>query len=595
MANPTLILGANNWAIEEDNILGYALGSSSNQYLPREISFTRGSDATYTDSTGVIRQACWNLAGYSEEFNNAYWTKQQSSIIANDTVAPDGTLTADRFTEDTSNSNHRIFNGGAITVSNSIASTYSVYLKSAGRTRAWVRDNDLLGALFNLATGTIVSIDASATATITSIADGWYRCTITRINSTSNGRIVIYLDNDTSDSYTGNGTSGIYIWGAQIVQGTQPLAYLRTTDRLNIPRVDSSTGSKAFLLEPQRSNLLVYSNDFTNVSWTKTNIIPTPNVSISPENTTNAHRIFETVNSGNHGLAQQITLSLSTNYTISCYVKKGNRSYCGLQFWFNTTNGVIAFYNLDNGTLVYEFAEGSGYSISNSKIQDVGDGWYRLSSVVQVGITTAYPGIVMASTEWSTGTSYDNSYFGDSSKYMDVYGFQLEAGAYPTTYIPTQASTVTRLADVASKTGISSLIGQTEGVLFVDLQNPSGGDIATFGLNGTNTIFIRGGYDNSWSAGILANSVYYTFTSVNNSASRIKIAIAYKSGDSVLYINGVQTQQITSAFSFTASLSSVIFNPSAFYFAQPHSATYNQAVIFPTRLTNAELAALTTL
>ena len=132
--------------------------------------------------------------------------------------------------------------------------------------------------------------------------------------------------------------------------------------------------------------------------------------------------------------------------------------------------------------------------------------------------------------------------------------------------------------------------------MFVDLQNPSGGDIASFGLNSSNTIYIRGGYDNnSWGAGIIANSVEYAFTSVSNSASRIKIAIAYKSGDSVLYINGVQAQQITSSFSFSASLSSVRFDPSAFYFSGPRSATYNQCALFPTRLTNAELASLTTI
>lgn len=108
MATPTLILGANNWAIEEDNILGYALGSSSNQYLPREISFTRGSDATYTDSTGVIRQACWNLLQQSENFDSGLWGKQNITIATNSTYAPDSTLTAEQMFDDTSSNWHRI-------------------------------------------------------------------------------------------------------------------------------------------------------------------------------------------------------------------------------------------------------------------------------------------------------------------------------------------------------------------------------------------------------------------------------------------------------------------------------------------------------
>jgi hypothetical protein len=577
MANPTLILGANNWAIEEDNILGYALGSSSNQYLPREISFTRGSDATYTDSTGVIRPACWNLAGYSEEFNNAYWTKQQSSIIANDTVAPDGTLTADRFTEDTSNSNHRIFNGGAITVSNSIASTYSVYLKSAGRTRAWVRDNDLLGALFNLATGTIVSIDASATATITSIADGWYRCTITRINSTSNGRIVIYLDNDTSDSYTGNGTSGIYIWGAQLVQGSEPLAYLRTTDRLNIPRVDSSTGSKAFLLEPQRTNLALYSEQFNDAYWSTLNTTISANstVTLDPMGGNNTDKFIANTTNGVHILSRGGFTSGAYSFTV--YAKAGEETTFSM--WLRNAF-VGATFNLSNGTV-------SNISVTSATITSVGNGWYRCFVYDSTAGTTAH-------IYGRTGSSY----VGNGSDGFYIFGAQLELGAYPTTYIPTQASTVTRLADSAVRTGIGSLIGQTEGVLFFDIE--------TINTSNIKSISLVSGNFNNYMYYYESNNNYY-FIVVSNGASltlpfaaqtlpsRKKIALRYSENNFSMWVNGTKRVEDLGIFDTPIGLSGIqLVNP----FNQTNTildGKINSIQLYKTALTNAELASLTTL
>jgi hypothetical protein len=363
----------------------------------------------------------------------------------------------------------------------------------------------------------------------------------------------------------------------------------------NVPRLDYSNGTcPSILVEPQRTNLIPYSEQFDNANWALENITITANATTSPNGTTNADRMFETALNGSHGIYQNLTLSTGTNYAVSCYVKKGNRDYCGLQFWYNITNGVIAFFNLANGTLVYEFAEGGGYSITNSNITNVGNGWYRLSAIVQVGIASSYPGLVMASTQWSTGTSYDNPYTGDVSKYVDTWGFQLEAGAYPTSYIPTTSAAVTRNADVISKTGISALIGQTEGTLFVDVDYDSAivGNKMLLGLANNVSNFIYLFIDistivcNIFSGGTPQCSLQYILPS----NARYKIAVAYKNNDFLLYVNGTQVAIDTSGS---------VPSTSVMYLGNDFTSVYNteninSAVLFPTRLTNAELATLTT-
>jgi hypothetical protein len=151
-----------------------------------------------------------------------------------------------------------------------------------------------------------------------------------------------------------------------------------------------------------------------------------------------------------HGVYPYLGTSIvvGTSYTASMYVKKGNRSYCGLQAFFNSSNGAIAFFNLDNGTLLYQFAQGSGYSITNSSITNVGNDWYLLKSTFTFGSTTAYVGVCMASTQWTTGTSYNNTYVGDTSKFMYIWGAQLEQGSTATDYIPTTTSARTTFAGI---------------------------------------------------------------------------------------------------------------------------------------------------
>jgi hypothetical protein len=177
---------------------------------------------------------------------------------------------------------------------------------------------------------------------------------------------------------------------------------------------------------------------------------------------------------------------------------------------------------------------------------------------------------------------------------LSFWGCQLELGAYATSYIRTLGASVTRVVDAASKTGISSLIGQTEGTVFLEV------DYST--LSGLNMFLsIRPNASNKvevYRDGAIIYGEIQASTSFGISASKAvgthKIAFAYKSGSSALYIDGTLAGQSTTAFTFSATLADLFLNQrNANLFVE--AANYKQALLFKTRLTNAQLAELTAL
>jgi hypothetical protein len=233
---------------------------------------------------------------------------------------------------------------------------------------------------------------------------------------------------------------------------------------LTFTRASSATRvNSAGLIEKPRTNLLLYSEQFNNAYWLKLASTITADAITAPNGTLTADQISESTSSTSHGVfpSSGTNIVVGQSYTASMYVKKGNRIYCGLQAFFNTTNGAIAFFNLDNGTLLYEFAQGSGYSITNSSITNVGNDWYLLRGTFTFGATSAFVGVCIASTQWTTGTSYNNVYAGDTSKFIYAWGAQLEEGVSATEYISTTTSIRTKFAgitqDGASATGVPRL------------------------------------------------------------------------------------------------------------------------------------------
>jgi len=164
-----------------------------------------------------------NLLTYTEQFDNAVWTKTASSVSANAVVAPDNTTTADTIIENSASTFHT-FNSANINVTSGETYTLSIYVKPAGRSRIKLEGSDALrfpgSAFFDVSTGSVVT-STTGVATIESVGNGWYRC-IYKATSTQTGAVQAFatlVSTGTTINYLGDGASGLHIWGAQFQAG----------------------------------------------------------------------------------------------------------------------------------------------------------------------------------------------------------------------------------------------------------------------------------------------------------------------------------------------------------------------------------------
>jgi hypothetical protein len=188
---------------------------------------------TTGESLGLlIEEQRTNLFPYSEDFADAAWSKTRSSITSNTIVAPDGTLTGDKLVEDTTATSTHFVSDNVNLIANTFY-TATVYVKAAERTRVLLQNSSTANwttvgvAYFDLSAGTIVS----GTGSITPIGNGWYRCSINGTfggTDALGGLNIFIVESGTTISYTGDGYSGIYIWGAQLESGAFPMSYIAT-------------------------------------------------------------------------------------------------------------------------------------------------------------------------------------------------------------------------------------------------------------------------------------------------------------------------------------------------------------------------------
>jgi hypothetical protein len=543
-----------------------------------DMTVVRATTATRVNADGLIETSPVNLLDYSEDFSNGVWVKTNTTVSTNTTTAPNGTTTADSLLETTANVTHQLWERPLMVAGQTF--TQSCYIKTNGRNRVQLQIFDsstlYVGALFDVVSGTIIA--TNGTSSIESVGNGWYRCIVSGVCPTSTtGYCVINLATDSyteasaQDSYTGDASKGVFIWGAQLNIGATAKPYFPTTDRLNIPRIDYTSGQGAILMEPQRTNLALYSEQFDNAYWAKSNSSITSNAAISPDGTLNAS-LFESTGAAGYMYPSTGILSSAANgtFTYSIYAKEGNTSS------FTLLIGAAATYIGDFNLTSVEASTSTANTIVD--ISNAGNGWYRCSVTASLVASSAY-------SEFQIGRislGY-NLYF---------YGAQLEAGSYPTSYIPTVASTVTRNADVISKTGISGLIGQTEGTVFVD--------IVYIDVTTTNAIGINNGTSSdrviifSGSGLLLAQvrvgnvSQFFLNTPVLV-GTRYKAAIAYKGSDFAFYVNGNQIGVGSTGTVPTCS----VFSYDAGSGGNPFLGKNNSSQLYKTRLTNSELILLT--
>jgi hypothetical protein len=366
-----------------------------------------------------------------------------------------------------------------------------------------------------------------------------------------------------------------------------------------VPRLDylNSTCPK-LLLEPQRSNSVTFSEQFNNAAWSKGNTTISANSSISPDGTQNADTIFDdTVNTEHVIASSAISITSNAVTTFSIFLKSGTQPFAMLRHYADIDQYFCVVVNLNTGVITKTQA-GSLTSNTSSSIVSYGNGWYKVTATCSFASTAAVPILhLVNSANPSIGSYGQNVYLGNGTNSVLAWGAQFETGAYATSYIPTLGASVTRVADAASKTGVSSLIGQTEGTLFADFEFNGkydvSGNIPILIYTGTSEayIFINTSgnlFLDILNAGVLSASISVPIGAVG----RKKIAFAYKANDFVGYMNGVQIGTDTSGT--VGAMSD--FNVGS-YRTAGYSTTggVNQALLFKTRLTNAQLAELTAL
>ena len=199
------------------------------------------SGATYVNGVGVpVAQTAvidWNkgtnIFTYSEDFSNADWTTSNLTTTADDAAAPDGQTTADKIVATTTNGTHYKYQDVSIT--NGLLYTFSTFIKSSGADCFRLEfggynnafDNEY--AVFNLNTGSVESNGGATNPTITSYNNDWYRISITATSTASaTGRIVLYASEQNTNSFTGDGVNGYYIWGASLEQSATAGPYVHT-------------------------------------------------------------------------------------------------------------------------------------------------------------------------------------------------------------------------------------------------------------------------------------------------------------------------------------------------------------------------------
>lgn len=358
----------------------------------------------------------------------------------------------------------------------------------------------------------------------------------------------------------------------------------------DVPRIDFKDNTKgALLLEPSRTNLVTYSEDGS--QWNTHNAtVASSNDSTSPSGQSSVYKVTDDTVSSQHRVDVRPAVISGTEYTFSAFVKKPSDSdinFAYLLFTVNFSPTQRFYFNINEGTSLD----------SGGTIEDYGNGWFRISASFTA--TSSGNGLFGVNL---TNANDNNTYTGTGNGSMFVYGIQVEAASYATSYIPTQGSAVTRVRDLCDTENLSYVIGQTEGVIFYDailVRKSTGTSEDLFELSiddGSNqNIFYINSYNNTLAVGLNSggSNQFYNNSYNPTEGARYKLAFAYKQNDFALYING--NQIATDSSGTVPTMNQITFgNYFNNQFNLANSVKVNDFKLYNTRLTDAELATLTT-
>ena len=573
-----------------------------------DFTFSRGTDtATRVNASGLIEKERSNQLLQSNTFDNASWTQSDITTLTSGQSGYDGTSDA-WLVEKSASANGYLRQN----ISLSGVHTFSLYAKSNTLNGVLIqtRGASTKSAQFNLSTGAIGTTANNIDAQIENVGGGWYRCSVS-VNDSAITQVRIFVCDDGTTIGTTSGT--IYIQDAQLESGLVATDYIETTTAAvyegitdNLPRLDYSGGAScpSLLLEPSRTNGNLHSEYFSGSGFGIVAATATPNATTSPEGVSNATSFIGSASTAEHIIYTTGASTYNGDTTISIFAKANGYDYFVLGAGAQSANKPVLF-NIANGTKVGNFTGWSSYSAPiDSDIEDYGNGWYRLS-VTFAATSGVNTNMFFGSMPTDSVASGANSSTQNGTDGSYIYGASIEAGSYETSYIPTYGTSASRVADSCSKTGISDLIGQTEGTIYFETTyypetNNGQGERWVYLQGNTSSDYIRLWQDVTGGSkriralvsagGVQQVNISSLATELGLSDTeprQMKFAFVYAENDFRMYVNG---NVLTDTSGTPPSLTEINFN-NTFKTLFP----LKQALVFKTALTDAECIALTTI
>jgi hypothetical protein len=557
------------------------------------ITFSRASNATRFSPTGQLEYAPHNLLLQSQTFDNASWTKSNSSITANAATAPDGTITADK--EIPANGVAGTYIAQGFSATSGTTYTYTVYAKASEFSELrLLGESGAFGSnttgVYNLSTGVASVAAGSPTVSMTSVGNGWWRCVWTATaTATTTGSVQQRINT------TGDGTSGLFIWGAQLSVGPNALDYTPTTTAVVYgPRFDynpSTLVAQGLLIEEQRTNSL---RNNTMVGASAPSTLPTNwllnvgglTIGVVGTGTENGIAYIDIRFSGTPTQTfasvrfesnTQVVAANGQTWTNSFYVRRVSGSNTNITSFENRI-----FYRDSGGTVLLESSSSIAGLLENTSISGSRTTFAYTSSAATTAFVNSAVYLVT-----TIGSAIDIT--------LRIGLPQLEQGAFATSVIPTTTAATTRSADIASIGTLSPWYNATEGTLYAEaspqVSNVSGCALVELSTDVQNRIgMFKLTSTGNASLAVLVSNVTQASTNSGAWTATGKMTGAYATNDFASSLNG--SAAATDATGTVPTVTTLTLGRRTDN-ANVLNGHLRRITYTPRRLTNAELQSLT--